>query len=49
MKHIHEIEYIKRKDKLLDKYDSGGKYVYEAIQRMIIEKDLKSHKFTDKR
>ena len=45
-----EAEYIKKRNKLLDKYDSCGKYIYDlAVQRMIIEGDLKQHKFTNKK
>lgn len=45
-----EEEYIKKRNKLLDKYDSCGKYVYDlSIQRMIIEGDLKTHNFTNKK
>ncbi len=43
-------EYTKKRNKLLDRYDSCGKYVYDlAVQRMIIEGDLKSHNFTNKK
>lgn len=45
-----EAEYIKKRNKLLSKYDSCGKYIYDiAVQRMIIEGDLKVHKFTNKK
>ncbi len=45
-----EEEYIKKRNKLLDKYDSCGKYIYDiAVQRMIIEGDLKEHNFTNKK
>ena len=43
-------EYSKKRNKLLDKYDSCGKYIYDlAVQRMIIEGDLKEHNFTNKK
>ena len=43
-------EYTKKRNKLLDKYDSVGKYIYDlAVQRMIIEGELKQHKFTNKK
>jgi len=42
--------YRTKRNKLLDRYDSCGKYVYDlAVQRMIIEGDLKEHHFTDKK
>lgn len=42
-------EYNKKRDKLLDKFDDCGKYIYDlSVQRMIIEGDLKEHKFTNK-
>ena len=45
-----EKEYISKRNKLLDRYDSCGKYVYDlAVQRMIIENDLKMHHFTNKK
>ena len=44
------IEYTKKRNKLLDKYDSCGKYIYDlAVQRMIIEGDLIQHNFTNKK
>lgn len=45
-----EVAYKTKRNKLLDKYDSCGKYVYDlAVQRMIIEGDLKTHHFTNKK
>lgn len=45
-----EVEYTKKRNKLLDKFDSCGKYIYDlSVQRMIIEGDLKQHKFTNKK
>ena len=45
-----EEAYRVKRNKLLDRYDSCGKYVYDlAVQRMIIEGDLKYHHFTDKK
>ena len=42
--------YDAKRNKLLNKYDSCGKYIYDlAVQRMIIEGDLKVHKFTNKK
>ena len=50
LEEMPESEYTKKKNRLLDKYDSCGKYIYDlAVQRMIIENDLKSHKFTNKK
>lgn len=45
-----EEEYLKKRSKLLDKYDECGKYIYDlAVQRMIIEGDNKEHNFTNKK
>lgn len=45
-----EDAYRSKRNKLLDKYDSCGKYIYDlAVQRMIIEGDLKQHNFTNKK
>ena len=45
-----ESEYRKKRNKLLDKYDPCGKYIYDlSVQRMIIEGDLKQHNFTNKK
>ena len=45
-----EEAYRTKRNKLLDKYDSCGKYIYDlAVQRMIIEGDLKEHNFTNKK
>ncbi len=45
-----EDAYRAKRNKLLDKYDSCGKYIYDlAVQRMIIEGDLKYHNFTNKK
>lgn len=45
-----EVEYTKKRNKLLDKYDACGKYIYDlAVQRMIIEGDLRTHNFTNKK
>ena len=42
--------YVDGRNKLLDKYDSCGKYIYDlAVQRMIIEGDLKKTHFTNKK
>lgn len=50
LEEMPEEEYIKKRNKLLDKYDSCGKYIYDiAVQRMIIEGDLKEHNFTNKK
>jgi len=45
-----EVEYVKKRNKLLDKYDACGKYIYDlSVQRMIIEGDLRCHNFTNKK
>lgn len=50
LEEMPEEEYVKKRNKLLDKYDSCGKYIYDiAVQRMIIEGDLKAHNFTNKK
>ena len=42
-------DYNKIRSKLLDKYSSVGHYIYDiAVQRYIIENDLKSHNVEDK-
>ena len=36
--------YLKKRSKLLDRFDECGKYIYDlSVQRMIIEGDLKEH------
>lgn len=43
-------EYNKKRNKLLEKYDECGKYIYDlAVQRMILEGDNKQHNFTNKK
>lgn len=38
-----EVDYIKNRNKLLDRYSKVGKYIYDlAVQRMYVEKSLKS-------
>lgn len=45
-----EKEYTNKRNKLLEKYDECGKYIYDlAVQRMIIEGDNKQHNFTNKK
>ena len=42
--------YLKKRSKLLDRFDECGKYIYDlSVQRMIIEGDLKEHNFTNKK
>lgn len=50
LEEMPEEAYRTKRNKLLDKYDSCGKYIYDlAVQRMIIEGDLKAHHFTNKK
>lgn len=42
--------YMKKRSKLLDRFDECGKYIYDlSVQRMITEGDLKEHNFTNKK
>ena len=42
--------YLKKRSKLLDRFDECGKYIYDlSVQRMIIEGDLKEHNFANKK
>lgn len=49
-KEMPKDSYLKKRNKLLDRYDECGKYIYDlSVQRMIIENDLKVNKFTNKK